>query len=223
MAIGRTNSGSGGAAKVKLSGLIISMNPTKMTYEAGETFDPSGMIVVAQYNDGSTSAVFNYTYPTSALKISDKNIQISYTEDGITQIAILNIAVKLTVYNRGSGAVTIKGGSETGNYVNMRITGAGEGKVFSTNKIDITGASKIKALVQRPESGIPVMKLGITANTPGNSAQVTSFAAVATETLSTQNLEYTLECGFSQQGEYHAIVASETVGARWWLYEMWFE
>lgn len=53
--------------------------PTKTTYEAGETFDPSGMEVTATYANGKTRDVTKYvTYNTNPLTENDTAINISF-------------------------------------------------------------------------------------------------------------------------------------------------
>ena len=97
-------------AEVKeLDSLSIDTEPSKTTYNEGETFDPSGMIVTAKYSDNSTQDVTAYcTYtPDGALTLADKEITVSYTEGGVTKTAKQAITVKgLGVKKLSSIAVT---------------------------------------------------------------------------------------------------------------------
>ena len=80
-----------------LENIEITNHPTKTTYEEGEKFDPTGMMVVAIYSDNTRAVITNYTYsPTGSLKTTDKKVTISYTEDNITKTAEINITVNAT-------------------------------------------------------------------------------------------------------------------------------
>ena len=77
-----------------LSGIIISEAPDKLTYTEGETFDATGLIVTANYNDGSRKSVKDYTFtPSGVLSVTDTAIVISYVENGETKTASLDIKV----------------------------------------------------------------------------------------------------------------------------------
>ena len=74
--------------------LAVTTNPNTMSYLVGQTFDPTGMVVTATYNDGSQKVVTNYTYtPTGALTAQNTKISISYTDVGTTVTTTLNISV----------------------------------------------------------------------------------------------------------------------------------
>lgn len=53
-----------------VSALFITKYPDKMVYSEGETFDPTGMIVKAYYNDNSTEEVTNYSITSTPFIIS---------------------------------------------------------------------------------------------------------------------------------------------------------
>ena len=78
----------------KYTSLSISTNPTKIEYTVGDVFDPAGMVVKANYNDGSSKVISNYSYGTSTLTKDMTYITISYTENGITNTVNVNITVK---------------------------------------------------------------------------------------------------------------------------------
>lgn len=70
----------------KLQSLEITNPPAKTAYEEGETFDTTGMIVTAVYDDESKQIITNYTYtPTEALTSDITEVVISYTEGSITK------------------------------------------------------------------------------------------------------------------------------------------
>lgn len=81
-----------------LSSIAVTTAPTKTTYNEGETFDPTGMVVTATYTDNTTEAVTGYTYsPNGALTTSDTEVTISYTESGVTRTTTQAITVNEVV------------------------------------------------------------------------------------------------------------------------------
>ena len=77
-----------------LSSIAVTTSPTKTTYTEGESFSPTGMVVTATYDDGSTSTPSDYTYsPTGALTPSDTTITISYGGKSTTQAITVNAKV----------------------------------------------------------------------------------------------------------------------------------
>ena len=66
--------------KKEVDGILISKEPDKVTYEVGESFDPTGIVINEKYNDGSLGEmVKGYTYtPTRPLTINDKEIVFRY-------------------------------------------------------------------------------------------------------------------------------------------------
>ena len=64
-----------------LSSIAITTAPTKTSYTAGQTFDPTGMVVTATYSDSSTAVIDTYSYsPMGALTVADTKITV--TVDG---------------------------------------------------------------------------------------------------------------------------------------------
>lgn len=77
-----------------LQGISIITNPTKMTYMVGEFFNIDGMIVVANFSDGTSKQIRGYSYePTELLTGNDTTIIISYTQKEITKTTTLNINI----------------------------------------------------------------------------------------------------------------------------------
>ena len=75
---------------------IISVTkiPDKTTYIEGQSFDETGMIVTATYNNGSSKAVTNYTVTDGDnLSVGKTSVTISYTENGVTKTTTQSITV----------------------------------------------------------------------------------------------------------------------------------
>ncbi|MBP5091678.1 MAG: tyrosine-protein phosphatase [Bacilli bacterium] len=63
----------------ELQKFILAKNPAKLTYKAGEYFSPSGMVALAQYDDGSEKAVYGYDIdPAAPLTFADDEVTISF-------------------------------------------------------------------------------------------------------------------------------------------------
>ena len=81
-------------APATLTGIAVKTAPTKMTYNEGESFDATGMVIEATYSDTSKKDITTYTYaPTVALTTSDTEVTISYTEGGVTKTCTQPITV----------------------------------------------------------------------------------------------------------------------------------
>ena len=64
-----------------VDGLVIVNNPTKMVYSLGESFDPIGLVVKANYSDGSSEFIPNsalYFSGFESLTPGPKGVQINY-------------------------------------------------------------------------------------------------------------------------------------------------
>ena len=77
-----------------LSGISITTPPNKTSYIAGQNFDETGMVVTANYNDGSSREVTDYIVTDgNNLTIEKTNVTISYTENDITRETTQQITV----------------------------------------------------------------------------------------------------------------------------------
>ena len=71
----------------------ITTMPVKTEYVAGEYFDPTGMIVVATYYDGTTKEITDYTCPITYLTEGVTSVEITCVEGGITHAATVPVIV----------------------------------------------------------------------------------------------------------------------------------
>ena len=77
-----------------LTGVTIEEQPNRLVYFIGDTFDATGMVVHAMYNDGIAVPVTNFTVsPSGALTASDTVITVSFEDGGITREATVNITI----------------------------------------------------------------------------------------------------------------------------------
>lgn len=90
---------------IKLTGIAITTPPTKTAYNAGETFDPAGMVVTATYSNGAKLTNPSYTFsPAGALSAGDTAVTITYTEGGVTKTSTQAITVKVVATASTSAA-----------------------------------------------------------------------------------------------------------------------
>jgi hypothetical protein len=67
------------AAVATLTGIEVTTQPTKNTYNIGETLDTAGMVVTASYSDGTDVAVTDYTTSGfSSTTGGDKTVTVTY-------------------------------------------------------------------------------------------------------------------------------------------------
>ena len=84
----------GGGTSVVLDSIEVFTPPNKTIYTVGQTFDTTGMQIIARYNLGLSKIVTEYTYsPDGALTNEDAYVTISYTENGVTKTAQQPIVV----------------------------------------------------------------------------------------------------------------------------------
>lgn len=110
------NMAGGGGGGIKLASIEITTAPDKLTYLAGETFDPAGMAVTATYTNGAAALATGWTYsPTGALAEGDTVITVIYTEGGVTKTdtvtvtaSVLSVAIPTV-----SGNLTYNGNSQS--------------------------------------------------------------------------------------------------------------
>lgn len=77
-----------------LSNIKITKAPSKIKYTEGEKVDTTGMEITAEYSDGTSKEITNYTFsPNATLKTTDKEIIISYTEGEVTKTVSQSITV----------------------------------------------------------------------------------------------------------------------------------
>ena len=117
--------------KKVLVSIAITANPTKMTYQYLESFDPAGMVVTATYSDESTEEVSGYTHSPDAFSaLGQQAVQIQYAYEGVTKTASLTVTV-----NPIEVAVPVQNGVPT--YDGETKTPAWTG--YDTGKMTISG------------------------------------------------------------------------------------
>ena len=95
---------------VKVNSIEIAQQPTKTNYAEGEKFDPTGMVVKANFSDSTSSIITDYTFtPSNSLKVENDTITISYKG----KTALVHISVDSSVKVTG---ITIFAGPDNTYY-----------------------------------------------------------------------------------------------------------
>lgn len=137
--------GGGAGGGIKLDGISITTPPDNITYLPGEVFDPAGMVVTASYSNGATLTATGWTYsPSGALPEGTSEVEIIYTEAGVTKTAVQAITVE-----RGTISVPTVSGSLTynGQAQSPTLTGYDAGKMTLSGDTSGTNAGSYTAVV----------------------------------------------------------------------------
>lgn len=135
--------GAGGG--IKLESIAITTPPDNITYLPGEVFDPAGMVVTASYSNGATLTATGWTYsPSGALPEGTSEVEIIYTEAGVTKTAVQAITVE-----RGTISVPTVSGSLTynGQAQSPTLTGYDADKMVLSGDTSGTNAGSYTAVV----------------------------------------------------------------------------
>lgn len=135
--------GAGGG--IKLESISITTPPDNITYLPGEVFDPAGMVVTASYSNGATLTATGWTYsPSGALPEGTSEVEIIYTEAGVTKTAVQAITVE-----RGTISVPTVSGSLTynGQAQSPTLTGYDADKMALSGDTSGTNAGSYTAVV----------------------------------------------------------------------------
>ena len=90
---------------VKVLSITITAQPNRLVYKAGEYFNPTGLKVAANYSDGTTKEIIDYTIESAnkELSITDTEITIRYMQDENS----FTVMIPIQVTEESSGNVVI--------------------------------------------------------------------------------------------------------------------
>lgn len=86
--------GGGGNGTLKLQSITVKTPPNKTIYKSGESFDPTGMVVEANYGYNLTSDVTGYNVTPAVLTDGVTEVTITYTEGRVTKTATTPVTVE---------------------------------------------------------------------------------------------------------------------------------
>lgn len=98
-----------------VSSIAVKTQPTKTVYNAGESFNASGLVITVTYNDGSSEDVSSgfVVTPNGALTISNTSVTVTYGGKTTTiPITVKAVAVTGVSLNKNSTSIQV-GSSET--------------------------------------------------------------------------------------------------------------
>lgn len=137
--------GGGAGGGIKLDGISITTPPDNITYLPGEVFDPAGMVVTASYSNGATLTATGWTYsPSGALPEGTSEVEIIYTEAGVTKTAVQAITVERGIISvpTVSGSLTYNGQAQS-----PTLTGYDADKMVLSGDTSGTNAGSYTAVV----------------------------------------------------------------------------
>lgn len=110
----------------RLTKIEITAQPTKTTYEYGDSFQSAGMVVKATYSDGATANVTGYSCSPATLNtVGTQTVTVSYTERNVTKTATTSVTVNrktISTVPSQSGSLTYNGGSQSPTWNNYSTT-----------------------------------------------------------------------------------------------------
>ncbi len=127
-----------------LEELVVGTLPTKTKYEAGEIFDPTGMVIKAKYSDYTDVDVTNYTIDkTGPLSVADTGITVSY--EGKTVIVPIEVgkAYDIKLATLGDHIFEAENIKVDDNWI-LRSDMAGFGRNFSISNSTASGGKSIE-------------------------------------------------------------------------------
>lgn len=83
-----------GGGKAALKGISVKTPPAKLEYLAGDTFDPTGMVLTANVGGVPVDVTTGYTVTPDPLTADTTAVTISYTMDGKTATTAQAVTVK---------------------------------------------------------------------------------------------------------------------------------
>lgn len=208
--------GAGGG--IKLESISITTPPDNITYLPGEVFDPAGMVVTASYSNGATLTATGWTYsPSGALPEGTSEVEIIYTEAGVTKTAVQAITVE-----RGTISVPTVSGSLTynGQAQSPTLTGYDADKMVLSGDTSGTNAGSYTAVVTPTEqykwadgsTEAKNIQWSIAKATPSITFDPTSVSLDTSTTSQTVAVTYTGDGTLSAQSDNSGVATASLEG-----------
>lgn len=140
-----------------LSSISVSTAPTKLAYEVGDDFDPTGLVITRMYSD-STSDTYTYSghtseftfSPSTNLQTSDTSITINYGDKTCSQSITVSAAktlssITISGYTTSlvEGDVFSFGGTVTAHYSDSSSNDVTSSASFSGYNMTILGSQTV--------------------------------------------------------------------------------
>lgn len=126
------------------SSVAVTHAPTKTTYNVGETFDPTGLVVTATYADGTTENVTDgCTFSPTVMAASTTAVTIKYQRAGVTVTTTTPVTVTSISNTLASNSwATIRAVSDAGKGSNYWSVGDAKG-ITINGKVGATTISNL--------------------------------------------------------------------------------
>ena len=126
------------------SSVAVTHAPTKTTYNVGETFDPTGLVVTATYADGTTENVTDgCTFSPTVMAANTTAVTVSYSEGGVTKTTTTPVTVTSISNTLASNSwATIRAVSDAGKGSNYWSVGDAKG-ITINGKVGATTISNL--------------------------------------------------------------------------------
>ena len=197
-----------------LSSIAVKTAPTKITYTAGETFDPTGLVIEATYSDASkenitysssNSSQFTFSPSTNtALATTNTSVTITYGGKSCSQAITVNAAatptvssvsvspttLNLIVNGTGNLSATVNGTNNPAQTVTWTSGNTGVATVDSDGKV--TGVSAGTATITAT-STVDTSKKGTCTVTVTNASSSTKYDKVTSSSDLTSG-QYLIVC-----------------------------
>lgn len=210
--------GGAGGEGIKLESIAITTPPDNITYLPGEVFDPAGMVVTASYSNGATLTATGWTYsPSGALPEGTSEVEIIYTEAGVTKTAVQAITVE-----RGTISVPTVSGSLTynGQAQSPTLTGYDADKMVLSGDTSGTNAGSYTAVVTPTEqykwadgsTEAKDIQWSIAKATPSITFDPTSVSLDTSTTSQAVSVTYTGDGTLSAQSDNSGVATASLEG-----------
>lgn len=113
-------------SSLTLESLSITTPPTQTEYTAGDSFNPAGMVVAANFSNGASLSITNYTCSPATLAAGDTAVTVSLTFGDTVKSVQQPVTVQEKKSMSYSGTHTVKEITVNGTtYTQYTITGSG--------------------------------------------------------------------------------------------------
>lgn len=175
----------------QLTGITIAEPPAKTNYFAGETFENEGMKVVAEYDNGESYEITDYSFSKSPLVLGQESITISYGGYSAAQSISVNEVITTTettteTTTKPTAEVTTYTTSEantestTGNITKAEETSAVNTTIITTEDATTSDNSSESTTISSLATEVSTETTTIGLNTTESHSEITTTAETTT-------------------------------------------
>lgn len=130
-----------GGGEITLTGISITKLPDTVTYYEGDTFNKAGMVVTANYSDGTSSEIKTYSVDKTVLSADDTLVTVTYRDKSASVSVVVNkVTLKSLTVTRSPDKTAYFAG-ETFDKAGMVVSaGYSDGKTRTITDYSVTSA-----------------------------------------------------------------------------------